>query len=172
MIMNKSKTQKIVISALFAALVCIATMIIRIPSPIGGYLNMGDCIILLAGWLLSPLCAAASAAIGSAIADVLSGFAGYALATFVIKALVALTAYAGFKYICKNKTNTILLVLVSVVAELVMIALYYIFEGLFLYGFEASLANIIQNSIQALANVAAGVILLKIFSKGKMLKQR
>ncbi|MBQ4629999.1 MAG: ECF transporter S component, partial [Clostridia bacterium] len=61
MIMNKLKTQKIVISALFAALVCIATMIIRIPSPIGGYLNMGDCIILLAGWLLSPLCAAASA---------------------------------------------------------------------------------------------------------------
>lgn len=38
-----SKTKRIVITALMAAMVCVATMIIKIPSPMKGYLNIGDC---------------------------------------------------------------------------------------------------------------------------------
>ena len=29
-------------------------MIIKIPSPLKGYLNLGDCVVLLAGWMLPP----------------------------------------------------------------------------------------------------------------------
>ena len=39
---EKNATQKIVIAALLAALTCVATMIIKIPSPLKGYLNLGD----------------------------------------------------------------------------------------------------------------------------------
>lgn len=52
---EKNATQKIVIAALLAALACVATMIIKIPSPLKGYLNLGDCVILLAGWMLNPV---------------------------------------------------------------------------------------------------------------------
>lgn len=48
----KTKTQKIVMAALLAALCCVATMIIKIELPIPvtvAYLNLGDCIVLLAG---------------------------------------------------------------------------------------------------------------------------
>ena len=48
-----TKTKKVVFSAMFAALICVATMIIRIPT-IGGYLNLGDCVVLLSGWVLGP----------------------------------------------------------------------------------------------------------------------
>ena len=48
------KTKKIVISALIAALACVATMVIQIPSPLKGYINLGDCVVLMAGWMLSP----------------------------------------------------------------------------------------------------------------------
>ena len=40
------KVKKLVLAALFAALAYCATLIIHIPSPIGGYLNLGDCIVL------------------------------------------------------------------------------------------------------------------------------
>ena len=62
-------TRKIVMSAMFAALVCIATMMIRIPSPLKGYLNLGDGIVLLAGWMLPPFYGFLAAGAGSALAD-------------------------------------------------------------------------------------------------------
>mgnify|MGYP004671995547 CR=1 FL=1 len=44
------KVKKLVFSALMAALVYAATMMIQIPSPMNGYVNLGDCFVLLSGW--------------------------------------------------------------------------------------------------------------------------
>ena len=63
-------TKKVVTASMLAALVCVATMIIKIPSPLKGYINLGDCIVLLSGWLLSPLYGFLAAGIGSALADI------------------------------------------------------------------------------------------------------
>ena len=41
------KIKKLVTASLLAALTCVATMIIKIPSPMKGYLNLGDCVVLL-----------------------------------------------------------------------------------------------------------------------------
>ena len=57
-------------AALLAALTCVATMIIKIPSPLKGYLNLGDCVVLLAGWMLSPTYGFLAAGLGSALAYV------------------------------------------------------------------------------------------------------
>ena len=59
-----SKTKKLVISALLTALVCVATMIVKIPSPLKGYLNLGDCVVLVSGWLLSPVYGFLAAGLG------------------------------------------------------------------------------------------------------------
>ena len=93
----KTKTQKIVMAALLAALACIATMIIKIPSPLKGYINLGDCIVLLAGWMLLPKYGFLAAGLGSALADLFSGYVIYAPATFVIKGVMAVIAFFGFK---------------------------------------------------------------------------
>lgn len=50
----KTETKKIVMTVLLAALICIVTMMIKIPSPLKGYLNLGDGFVLVAGWILSP----------------------------------------------------------------------------------------------------------------------
>ena len=81
---NKNATQKLVLAALLAALTCVATMIITIPSPLKGYLNLGDSVVLLAGWMLSPVYGFLAAGLGSALADMFSGYVIYAPATFVI----------------------------------------------------------------------------------------
>ena len=89
------KTKQIVTAALFAALACVATMVIKIPSPMDGYLNLGDCVVLAAGWLLAPGYGFLAAGLGSGLADLFSGYAAYAPATFAIKGLMALIAFQG-----------------------------------------------------------------------------
>ena len=80
---SKTSTRKIVIASMLAVLTCVATMIIKIPSPMKGYLNLGDCVVLLAGWMLSPVYGFVAAGLGSGLADLFSGYVFYAPATFV-----------------------------------------------------------------------------------------
>ena len=72
-------------------------MLIRIPTPLKGYINLGDAIVLLCAFLLPPSYAFFAAGIGSMLADIFSGYAVYAPATFIIKGLMALAAYFIFK---------------------------------------------------------------------------
>ena len=44
------KTKNLVMSAVFAALICASTFVIKIPSPLQGYINLGDCFVLLAAY--------------------------------------------------------------------------------------------------------------------------
>ena len=159
-----SKNKKIVLTALMAALICVATMIIKIPSPLGGYINLGDCLVLVSGWVLSPVYGFLAAGIGSALADLLSGYALYAPATFIIKGCMALVAFGIFKLL-KNKTRKLPARLIGgILAEIVMVGGYFVFEG-FLYGFGASLVNIPPNCIQGVAGIVIGLLLVKVFEK-------
>ena len=51
----KQQLVKLCTAAMFAALICVATMLIQIPSPLNGYVNFGDCFILVAAWVLGPV---------------------------------------------------------------------------------------------------------------------
>lgn len=164
---NKNATQKLVLAALLAALTCVATMIIKIPSPLKGYMNLGDCVVLTAGWLLSPLYGFLAAGLGSALADIFSGYFVYAPVTFLIKGLMALAAWDIYKVLNKKTNNPVSRILSGFVAELIMIGGYYIFEG-FMYGFEASLVNMPANAVQGIAGLVLGFALIKIFEKTKI----
>ena len=162
-----NKTKRIVMAALIAALVCVATMIIKIPSPLQGYLNLGDGIVLIAGWMLSPAYGFLAAALGSALADVLSGYFVYAPATFVIKGVMALLAICVFKLLNKKINDLLSRIISGIAAETLMVLGYFLFEG-FLYGFVPSLVNIPANAVQGVAGILLGVILIKIFQKSKI----
>lgn len=164
---QNNTTQRIVMAALLAALTCVATMIIKIPSPLKGYLNLGDCVVLLAGWMLSPTYGFLAAGLGSALADMFSGYVTYVPATFVIKGLMALIAFYGFKLLHSKLGNISSRIISGIVAEVVMVAGYFIFEG-FLYGFGPSLVNIPANVIQGIAGLIIGTILVKVFEKSKI----
>ena len=54
--MTNEKLRKIIMAALFAALACVATMIIKIPTPgTSGYIHPGDAIVILSGAILGPV---------------------------------------------------------------------------------------------------------------------
>ena len=161
------KTKRIVMAALMASLSCVATMIIKIPSPLKGYLNLGDCIVLVAGWMLLPTYGFLAAGLGSALADIFSGYIIYAPATFVIKGLMALIAFGGYKLLRKKTGNLTARILSGIAAEVMMILGYYVFEG-FMYGFVSSAVNIPANGVQGIAGLVIGITLMKIFEKSKI----
>lgn len=162
-----SKTRNIVLSALMASMVCVATMLIKIPSPMKGYLNLGDCIVLICGWILGPAYGFIAAGLGSALADLFSGYATYAPATFLIKGAMALVAFVCFKLLHKRVGKLASQIVGGVLAETVMVFGYFIFEG-FLYGFAPSVVNIPANAAQGVAGLVIGIALIKAFERLKI----
>ena len=69
--MTDMKLRKLVLAALFAALCTVMTMVIQVPSPMQGYVNLGDCAVLLSAWVLGPWYGGAAAGLGSMLADLL-----------------------------------------------------------------------------------------------------
>ena len=165
--MKNNATKRIVVSAMLCALCCVATMVIKIPSPLNGYLNLGDCVVLLAGWILNPVYGFLAAGLGSAAADLFSGYVVYAPVTFAIKGIMALIAYFGFKLLNKKLGNLPSLIITGIAAEVFMVLGYFVFEG-FLYGFGPSAVNIPANVVQGLAGLILGCILVKILEKSKI----
>lgn len=144
--------KKLVLSALFASLSCMMTMVIQIPAPTG-YVNLGDCAVLLGAWVLGPLWGGAAAGVGTMLADVLNGWASYAPATFVIKFVMAAVAASLFQ-IVKGRWGKFL---GAVTAELLMASGYFLYESLVLGVGTAALATVPANLIQGVAGVASGM---------------
>lgn len=107
--MNSKSTvtlKKLVMAALFAALACVATMSIKIPTPgTSGYIHPGDAIVILAGVVLGPAWGFLAGGIGSAMADLLGGYFVYVPITFVIKGLVSLCSALLYRKVGKNSKS-------------------------------------------------------------------
>lgn len=100
------KTNKLVLTALMVCLVLLATYIIKIPSPFTqGYVHLGDTMIFLSVLLLGKNGGAVAAGLGSALADLLGGYAAYAPWTFIIKALMAFIMGAFIQAVTKKKKS-------------------------------------------------------------------
>lgn len=158
--MKDTYVKKLVYSALFAALCCVATMVIRIPTPTGGYVNAGDAIVLLGAFALGPVWGACAAGLGSALADIISAYALYAPGTFVVKALVALIAAFILKRFPENRPG-VGAVVAGVAAELWMVLGYFVYESLILGYGMAAIAGVPGNLAQAAFGCAAGAALFK-----------
>lgn len=166
--MNK-KIFKPVVAALFAAIICVSTFLIQIPVVVtGGYINIGDCFVLLSGIVLGPVYSFLAAGIGSTLADILFGYFTYAPATFLIKGLMALIISLLLR---SNKNFSLFkLILVGILAETVMIVGYFLYEFFVLsYGFGA-LAAVPGNLIQAFCGIILNTIMVKIIDSNIKLK--
>ncbi len=151
------------ITAVFMALTCIATMIIQIPIPLG-YAHLGDSVILICTFFFGPAAGALAGGIGSAMADILSGYAVWALPTLLIKTLMPVIAYAFFRQReWKCRVFSFKSIAGAVAALLFMTAGYVVF-GAVLYGSAgagiASAPGLLMKSAVNLAVylfVAAGI---------------
>jgi len=162
--MKNERIKRIVIAAMMAAMVCVATMVINIPSPMNGYINLGDCAVLLSAFLLGPVYGGAAAGIGSMLADLLLGYAHYAPGTLIIKGLMAAAGAVLFGRL--RKKNAVLACVASgICAELIMIAGYFAYAALLMGNGLSAAASIPGNAVQGGIGIVASTALWMLFEK-------
>ena len=176
------ETKKLVQTAMFTALVLLATVVFKIQTPVIGYIHLGDAFVLLAGIILGPLSGGLAAGLGSALADFVGGYLIWCPGTFIIKFLTAFTAAKLFHGLSRfyNKSGCHLSQSVAsgIAGESLMVLGYFLYNILVVMfgngsfsadGFSESVivstVEIPFNIIQGAAGIAIGAVLLPIFNK-------
>lgn len=149
-----NKTKLIVLNGLMIALVCIATMVIQIPIPMTeGYVNVGDSIIFITSILFGPIPGMVAGGLGSALADILTGYSHWALFTLLIK------GFEGYivGIVVKKNTSLIKNVFATLLGIIIMVSGYLI-AGTFLQGsFIVSLGSVPSNIMQGIVSMIIGI---------------
>ena len=170
--MTNKSVNKIVLTALFAAITFVATYIIKVPTlGTNGYVNIGDTMVLLSAWLIGGIYGGLAAGIGSAMSDLIAGYTTYVPGTLVIKLLMAIAAWLIFKAIKKANINKVVAYIVSsVVAELIMVFGYFLYESTLLgYGMTAA-ASIPSNGVQGITCLVLGLVLVEVLNASNAFK--
>ena len=155
--MNSKSTvtlKKLVMAALFAALACVATMSIKIPTPgTSGYIHPGDAIVILAGVVLGPA--------WGFLADLLGGYFVYVPITFVIKGLVSLCSALLYRKVGKNSKSRYTAVILGGVADIILVAGGYCLCEYFIYG-AGAFASVPANLVQGIGGLILSAVLYPI----------
>lgn len=152
--------RNITFTSLFIALVFICTVVIAIPSPLGGYINIGDAAIYLSSYFLGPVYGFLAGGLGSMLGDFSLGYFMYMIPTLIIKgSMGAISAY----FFKKDKY------LIGVCSGLIiMVVGYYIAEIVIFGNLLSPLANIPFNMIQGGIGAVASYLLINIFKVSKI----
>lgn len=111
---NSNHTIKIIITGLMVAMVTVATMAIAIPVPFtNGYIHLGDSMIFLSVLILGWKYGAVASGVGSALADLLLGYANWAPWTLCIKGLMALIMGLVIESCMRNRKFVLLFSLIT-----------------------------------------------------------
>ena len=164
---NASHTRLVhtVLAALFAALTYVGTVFIQFPIAIG-YVNLGDCFVLLGGFLLGPVYGAAAGGIGAMLGDLTLGYAQYAPVTLLIKLAMPLIV-AGFEHMAAGRSRGAKLALRiggGALAEATMVVGYFLYE-IVLYEFGGALVSVPFNAAQGAVNLLLALLLLPLLSR-------
>ncbi len=163
--MRSQRIFRLVIAALFAAIIYIFTALFHVPAHTG-YTHIGDAFIFLAASILPLPYAVVAAVIGAGLADLLSGYVIWLPATVVIKALSVLSFSSGEIRLLTRRN-----VLALVPAWVLCIGGYYLYEGVITGNFYAALAGIpgyvIQSLFSTIVYLASAILLDRV-----RLKQR
>ncbi len=162
---SSKKLVSLIYCALAIAMVTLSTMIIKIPT-IKGYINFGDIFIFSIAVLLGKKTGFIAGAMGSALADLMVGFAIYAPGTFVIKGLEGLICGIIADRLSLGGNKTMSLAIGTACGALEMVGGYFLYEAL-VFGLPVGLASIPGNLLQGgISAVVAVPVILAIKKTG------
>lgn len=164
---SSDRTLRIVIAAMFAAMIAVLTAFVQIKTPTGGYIHLGDSMIYIAASFLPLPYAVAASAIGGGLADLLV-YPETILYTIVIKALNALFfSSKGDKLLTRhNALMTIPSGLVTVIGYSVSKLIRQLLAGdSFHSAIITALWKMPENAIQAAASAVIFIVIAIAFDK-------
>lgn len=170
--LKKSRLQRqldvrvLAMGGLMTALVFVFTFSLKIPSVTQqGYVHAGDAFVLLSGILLGPLVGFISAAMGSALADLIGGYFIFIPATLVIKGLEAVLAYLIYTFVLhlldkeRSSNRVVALIVAALPASAFMVFGYFLYESL-IFNPGTAIANILGNVGQAVTSIVLAALLV------------
>ncbi len=149
-----NRIKNLTLTAMFAALIMLATYSIRIPIGLnGGYIHLGDSIIYLCAVILPMPYALAAASIGGGLADLLSGAPIWIIPTMLIKPLSILMFRRGDKPL--GVKNLLALLIAGVISN----AGYYLAEAIFTGSMLVPFITLMGGIIQWVGSAAVYAVL-------------
>ncbi|MDT4761926.1 ECF transporter S component [Sphaerochaeta sp. PS] len=149
---------KVAVVAVLTAVVVVFTMVVRIPTA-KGYLNLCDVAICFIAFTFGPWSAFIAAGLGTALADLFSGYAQWAPISFVVHGLEGLLV----AMIVRQKGSVTISPIVKLLAGLVCMATvslgYFALSAYFISGFSVAAAEIPWNLVQSGVGVVLGLAL-------------
>ena len=97
--MKNNKVIKLCYTAMFTAMIFVLTRFVSVPVA-SGYVHFGDALIYIVASTLGGPWAVFAAMVGEALADLAGGYAFYAPATLIVKALMAVPFVFVYKINC------------------------------------------------------------------------
>lgn len=146
------------------AVVAVVTLIVRIPVPATqGYINLGDAAIIVCALLWGPRSGGVAGGVGSALADVMGGYAHWAPFTLVIKGIEGLLV----GLLGGGNPSTVRAISAATLGGAAMVAGYFATET-WLYGWQPAVLAGWANGLQALAGVVVGTGATYLLRRGKV----
>lgn len=155
---RSEKTSVMVMAALFMAITCVCTMFLKIPTA-AGYVHLGTMVVFLGIYVLGWKYGTLAGAVGTALADLLSGYAIWAPGSLGVL-LIATFIYGGLinrvdkKYGGITKSPKVEETAGVILATLIFTLGYFMYGGAVVYdSFAAALLVVIPNLIQVLVGI-------------------
>ena len=159
---QESPVYELMLTGLMAALVMAATSFFRIPVvATNGYIHLGDAMVFLSVMILGRRNGTIAGASGSALADLIGGYAHWVPWTFVIKGIMAFVTASVLEAGQEKNGKDLPVSLAAMAAgSLVMIAGYFLAHRVIYGNLAAPFAALPGNILQA----AAGIVMAEIMS--------
>lgn len=160
----KIRTADIAVTAVMTALVIVFTSFIKVPIGAGGYIHLGDLMILLSASILPLPFALLSSCVGAALSDVIVGAPIWAPFSLIVKALIVLCFTAKKdKILCaRNFIGCGLSCIITVVG--------YFFSEVIIYGNWGAYVSMPWNLVQAVVAAVGYIVIGIAFDKLKVKK--
>ena len=155
---RKNTTLYVVLLAMMMALCCVLTVFVQIPMG-NGYVNFGDAVIFLAGSLLGPIAGAIVGGVGSALADLFSGYVIYAGFTLVVKAAEGFVCGWAYSRLFRNQKWVVRRIL-SMALGAACVIVGYFFTDWILYGIAAGCLSLLSSLIQVSVSMVIAFVVL------------
>jgi len=148
---RKWTASSVVVTGVLTAVVAVLTFVVRVPiAPTRGYIHLGDVGVYFAAFAFGPAIGCLAGGLGTAIADVMGGYAHWAPLSFVFHGLQGLVA--GYFALKASRTGSLVGWLLGAI---IMVGGYFL-AGTAFYGVGPALTEAPMNVLQAAVGGVVG----------------
>jgi uncharacterized membrane protein len=152
--MNRRSPNPLLLAAmvLMTAIVFVLTRVIQVPTPVVGYIHLGDLGVFFSAFAFGPLVGAVAGGLGTALADLTSPYAQWAVFSLLIHGAQGWAA--GW---LAARWPGVRGLVAACVAGIAIVVAGYLLAGTILVGLAAALTEVPLNLIQASVGAVVAV---------------